>query len=389
MLTMPCDVGRLIRRRLGPHGDAAVATAGARWAQPGPLVAGLDPEQPRDARVFLGDWPVRALLDAPDAPPESALSALGEPLPPPTAPVLRALGALWSIDPVAAILIVEGARGAFDPGLYRAALGEGEAAVLDRVAIALFRHAVLELAADEALPDPVERASLRARFLRAGDASEIAALRAARADLADPSLSLTALRAAAQRGCERALALLSADARWGVVLAGAARTAMARALRLEEWDMLDVEPTFYVAPFSLLAREVAGAQPRGEAAHHARPADAPRWVEHLLVCEDLRCVRRARGDACGRLAAFRQLAGPLSEPPPPSQFGPRTPHMIRCRDVLWETFTSMASAEGRGVDDLVEEAMDRYRALRKSVPEASPSGDAIETESEEEITRPR
>lgn len=185
-------------------------------------------------------------------------------------------------------------------------------------------------------------------------------------------MSLPALRGAVQSGARRCLNRLAADARYGVVLGGPARQAIERALRLgPAWDEIDVAPDFAAPVVALAARELAVEGPVGESAHSAASDDA-RLVEHLLVCADLRCVERVRDEACGKVAAFRQLSGPLSEPPPPSNFGQRTPHMIRCRDVLWQTFATMAQAEGRGVDDLVEEAMNSYRALRSRLDTGSP-----------------
>jgi hypothetical protein len=72
----------------------------------------------------------------------------------------------------------------------------------------------------------------------------------------------------------------------------------------------------------------------------------------------------------------------MSEPPPPfTGLGAvgASPHLIRCRDVLWETFAVMARDEGRAVDDLVEEAMDRYRALRTHVRSSAPPSESGDT----------
>lgn len=393
MLTMPCDVGRLIRRRLGPHGDACVATAATRWADEPTLPAPVG--EPLDARLFLGDWPYRALVDAPEAAP---VPVVGDPLPQTRGPVLDALAALAAIDRVATAMLIESLRAAFDPALYRAALAESDLALADRLALALFRFLCLRLGALGELADPIERASLTARYFRAGDPSEIAALKAARAALEGTEVSLPALRGAVQTGARRCLDRLAADARYGVVLGGPALQAIEHALRLgPAWDEIDIAPDFAAPVVALAARELAVEGPVGESAHTAAENDDARLVEHLLVCADLRCVERVRDEACGKVAAFRQLSGPLSEPPPPSNFGQRTPHMIRCRDVLWQTFATMAQAEGRGVDDLVEEAMDRYRALRSHLDTGSPSGVGEEggtsaagkSGEEEEITRPR
>lgn len=358
---MPCDVGRLIRRRLGPHGDACVATAATRWADETtlPVPAGA----PLDARLFLSDWPYLALVGAPEAAP---VPVVGDPLPTTRGPVLGALADLAAIDRVATAMLIESLRAAFDPALYRAALAESDLALADRLALALFRFLCLRLGALGELSDPIERASLTARYFRAGDPSEIAALKAARAALEGTEVSLPALRSAVQTGARRCLERFAADARYGVVLSVPARQAIEHALRLgPAWDEIDVAPDFAAPVVALAARELAVEGPVGESAHAAAESeDEARLVEHLLVCSDLRCVERVRSEACGKVAAYRQLSGPLSEPPPPSNFGQRTPHMIRCRDVLWQTFATMAQAEGRGVDDLVEEAMDRYRALR-------------------------
>ena len=90
---------------------------------------------------------------------------------------------------------------------------------------------------------------------------------------------------------------------------------------------------------------------------------------HLLSCRDERCGALLRWEVGGKEAVRRDLSGPMSEPPPGLAMtfthGPASPHLVYCRDVLWDAFAQMARLEGRSVDDLVNDAMARYRVVRE------------------------
>lgn len=397
LLTMPCDVRRLVRLRMRPHGDDFVAEALARWESidtpfddlaPGPERA------PIDARLWLTSWPleiVGAHLERRFGPPSPPL---GDALPPSDAPVIVALARLQRIDPAGFALVVERLRGVYDPLVWRSALGDSEPILDERSALALYRFAVLRADVLTKIEDIRTRVCLAAKLFRGGDASEMAALQAARRELEDASLTVATVRTAAQRGAVQSLELLRSDGAFGVLIGSGVLAWFRRALRLEPMaDEAVLDPSSLEPLVALIEREVDAASPRSLDGHPpslqvaafaagATPRDrALGQVEHVLVCRDNRCVDLYRGEVCGRESVTRTLSGPMSEPPPPfTGLGApgASPHLIRCRDVLWETFAVMARDEGRPVDDLVEEAMDRYRALRAHVRSSAPPSDSGE-----------
>lgn len=392
MLTMPCDVRRLVRLRMRAHGDEVVADALARWESEDVGAEELSRARERlpiDARIWLSPWPLTALartLSFANASARVRSGPYDAPLPVSDAPILLALAQLERVDPVGFALVIERLRGAYEPLVWRAALGETDAALDERLTLALYRLLSLRAGVLLRIADDQARVCLAARHFRAGDPSDIACLRSARAELEDKTLTMSALKLLEQSGARTSLELLAADPTFGVVLSTEVLAAIRVALGLAVGDDLpgsgrDLEPIV-----ACVAREVQAASPRTRDGHpsHADLAwfaalEAPRdkalaHVEHLLCCADGRCVRVLRGEVCGRQSVLNVLADPLEDPPPRSFRGANvaamaqaSPHMIKCRDVLWETFATMASEEGRSVDDLVEEAMDRYRALRTFV----------------------
>ncbi len=381
---MPCDARRLLRYRLRAHGDAAVTQALSLWEsgeEGGARFAHFRDSFPLDARLWLTAWPFEALLAGERSADSQDEQLPGEPLPISDAAALLALDELFRVDPVGFGLVLDGARGVLDLVAWRHGLGDTDATISERIALALFRYLVLRAGVLARLDDPRERAALSAKRFRHGDGSEFAALRAAREELAEPTLSVLALRELERRGAARAVSLLQADPETGVLLGQC--SAFRRALRID--PETEIETAYEQGLFALVARDLEAAAPRGEEAH-PRGAELSRFaayelttsrrralVEHLAACSHGACCGLVRAEICGRHAVKRALVGPMSDAPPPAPshqnqpVNATTPHMIRCRDVLWETFTAMASAEGRQVDELVDEAMDRYRALRSHV----------------------
>ena len=91
-------------------------------------------------------------------------------------------------------------------------------------------------------------------------------------------------------------------------------------------------------------------------------------ARHLFVCSDRRCNALLRWETGGLEAAKKLLSGPIAQPgalAPAVSPTEASAHIVYCRDVLWQAFTQMAKAEGRGIDDLVEDAMTRYQAIRE------------------------
>jgi hypothetical protein len=93
-------------------------------------------------------------------------------------------------------------------------------------------------------------------------------------------------------------------------------------------------------------------------------------VRNVVVALDPRPLALIRAELSGREAVRRALLGPMTEPPPRGAIvppGPSSPHLVKVRDVLWEAFGALASAEGKSVDDLVNDAMARYRSVHEFV----------------------
>ncbi|NUP06892.1 MAG: hypothetical protein HOW73_12640 [Polyangiaceae bacterium] len=424
MKTMPCDVRRLMRLRLRAHGDDVVAEALARWEAVDTPIAELsapNERAPLDARVWLSPWPLSLVAKHMESRfGDSVAPVVGDALPANDAPGLVALARLQRVDPTGFTLLVERIRSTFDAVSWRTALGESDAQIEERVILALYRFLVLRGDVLSKIADVRARVCLAARRFRSGDGSDLTSLRAARGELDDPALMMAAFRALELEGARLSLAHLRAETSFSVLLSPAVEASFRRALRLQGGDDGRFDPAMIDPLLAFIDRDIDACAPRtpdghpsvrdiawfaaGEVAKSAwgpLNAQSPRnralsHVEHLLVCRDGRCLERLHGEVCGREAVARVLSSPMSEPPPPSHrglpiamaSGAASPHMIRCRDVLWETFAAMAQDEGRAVDDLVEEAMDRYRVLRThlrrdreapSEPTPEPTPEAPET----------
>lgn len=393
MATMPCDVRRLLRLRARAHGDDVALEAAARWESVDTSAEELQRGRervPNDARIWLSPWPLQLVSRQLARRHGEPAPQVGDALPALQSLGLVALAKLERIDPAGFALIIDVLRGRHDPLLWRAALGESDREIDDRVALAVYRALMLRGELLLRIEDRGARVALAARRFRAGDTSELGSLRAARRELEDESLTLARFRALERAGAQASLDLLAGHPQFGVALSEAALGCFRRALRADPADEgLPVEVVALEPALRLLAREVEMLALRTPDAHPPlldlawfAAGEAPRerallHVEHLLACSDAGCLALFRGEVCGREAVARVLGSPLAEPPPshrggvPAPAGVASPHMIKCRDVLWETFAVMARDEGRSVDELVEEAMDRYRALRGHLRDAA------------------
>ncbi len=93
-------------------------------------------------------------------------------------------------------------------------------------------------------------------------------------------------------------------------------------------------------------------------------------TEHLLVCEDGRCVAFVRANAEDVDAARDHLY-------PPEESEGMHQRTFLCRELLWQQFEEMAREQNLPIDDLVEEAMQAYARQRQTgsvgrAPAASP-----------------
>lgn len=377
---MPCDARRLLRVRLRAHGETTTARALQAWDDEDLVPNAPNPamEVPVDARAFFGDWPLDALLPATGPEPLGDAQVLS---PPPENSLVRSLAELLKIDEVGTAMALTAIRDALDLSFFRAALLEPDVEVTDRFAIALFRLLALTTKAPLFVEDEINRQCLLARHFLQGPKDEISALRASQAALPEASLNIVTFREAVRGGLNAVLEVLQREPLTAVVLDERSRRRFAEALRLEPATFDPADLSFAEGIVGLLRRE-SEATPNTDG-HFSRAAltskratesARERVVAHLLYCRDRRCLELVRAEVCGKEAVRKVLSGPLGVAPssPPPARG--TPRLIRCRDVLWEAFASMAESEGRDVDELVEEAMDRYRMLRQTLrePEREP-----------------
>lgn len=100
------------------------------------------------------------------------------------------------------------------------------------------------------------------------------------------------------------------------------------------------------------------------------PTEERRVMREIVLALDNRPASLLCFEMGGREAVRLALLGPMTEPPPRGAIvppGPSSPHMLKVRDVLWEAFGALATAEGKSVDDLVNDAMARYRSVHEFV----------------------
>jgi hypothetical protein len=384
MAGMPCDARRLLRVRLRAHGETTTARALQAWDDEDLVPNAPNPamEVPVDARAFFGDWPLDALLPATDPEPLGDAQVLS---PPPETSLMRSLAELLEIDEVGTTMALTAIRDALDLSLFRAALLEPDGEVTDRFAVALFRLLALTTKAPLLVEDEISRQCLLARHFLPGPKDEISALRAAQAALPEASLNVVTFREAVRGGLNAVLEVLQREPLTAVVLDERSRRRFAEALRLEPATFDPADLSFAEGVVGLLRRESEAAPntdghfSRAQLTSKRDTAIArERLVAHLLYCRDWRCLELVRAEVCGKEAVRKVLSGPLGvTPSSPPALG--TPRLIRCRDVLWEAFASMAESEGRDVDELVEEAMDRYRMLRQTLREPEREAPATRT----------
>jgi hypothetical protein len=222
LLTMPCNVERLLEQRFRSHGPDVARDA---------LVSWLDPEwnpdtlrasygtAPLDARLWLTSWPYlylgrnavrrhyRNAREQPwSEPPPGPDSAQDDPTLP--GRVMRALDGVRVIDAVGYTMVVELMRGEFEPATWRSSLQCSDATVTDRKYLAIYRYSVLFFDALREL-EPRQRAAVEARRFTAGDPADGVALAAVRTSLRRPGLSLVEFRELYRAGASASLDILA------------------------------------------------------------------------------------------------------------------------------------------------------------------------------------
>ncbi len=247
LLSMPCDVQRLVQSRFKAHGHDVAQEALVTWLDPD-----WAPEDillsygrsPRDARLWLTTWPylylgrnaIRRLqrtatrtapLPASD-PPEP-----GVPDPVEAVRMTRALDRLRRIDPVGVAMLLDFFHDRFDSRVWADALQCSPAAVTDRKYLAIYRYAVLLHEIIETIGPPEAAMALLARRFSPGDPTEHAALEATREALHDPELSLARWRQHYRAGALRSLLLLAMPEALGPDTMAGLSAAFRRVLRVD------------------------------------------------------------------------------------------------------------------------------------------------------------
>lgn len=87
------------------------------------------------------------------------------------------------------------------------------------------------------------------------------------------------------------------------------------------------------------------------------PAQAHAVTEHLLVCDDARCVSFVRAQASDVDAASDFLY-------PPTDDRSSSPRTFQCREALWTMIEEVATITGAPVDDVINDAMLQYARSR-------------------------
>src|SRR5580704_5482440 len=155
LLTMPCNVERLLEHRFRAYGADVAREALVAWLDPA-----WDPDDlslsygkaPRDARLWLGSWPYlylgrnavrRAQRDGerlrPGDPDGSAEPRQGDPAQ--ALRVARALEKVRRVDPVGYAMLLDFLRDSFDAQAWAQALGSAAASITDRKYLAVYRYA--------------------------------------------------------------------------------------------------------------------------------------------------------------------------------------------------------------------------------------------------------
>jgi hypothetical protein len=246
LLTMPCDVQRLLGLRFRSYGPDVAGDALVAWLDPG-----WDPDDislsygraHRDARLWLGGWPYLYLgrnavrrVHREGARTEASDRDHAAPTGPDPALLLRmrrALGQVHGVDPIGYAMLLDFLHERFDAQTWAGALGWAAASVTDRKYLSIYRYAmyfhdILELLSPRELG-----VALAARRFTPGEPTEHAALEASRIALGAPTLTITTWRQLYREGATRSLTLLSAPDALGPEPMADLGTAFRRVLRLD------------------------------------------------------------------------------------------------------------------------------------------------------------
>jgi hypothetical protein len=257
LLTMPCNVERLLRLRFRTYDEDVARDALVTWLDPSRSaeeVRASYGNAPRDARLWLTTWPylylarnaVRRLHRHGErielsGGSESAIEPVEQD---PTAAlrVTRALERVRRVDPVGYAMLLDFLHDRFDARGWGRSLGASDATVTDRKYISIYRYAVYFHDVMERIAPHDAAVALSARRFAPLDglttsgpaaATEAGALDSARSALADPSLTMSRFRQLYRDGARQSLTLLADPDALGQETMAAMGTSFRRILRID------------------------------------------------------------------------------------------------------------------------------------------------------------
>jgi len=246
LLTMPCNVERLLALRFRAYGPDVARDALVAWLDPA-----WDPDDlslsygraPRDARLWVGSWPylylgrnaIRRVHRDGDrtAPAEREAAAPGGADPVLALRMTRAMEQVRGVDAIGYAMLLDFLHDRFDAAAWSARLGWGGASVTDRKYLSVYRYAVYFHDVLELVTPREAGAALVARRFSPGDPTEHGALDATRTTLSAPALSMAGWRQLYREGASASLSLLAAPDALGPDTMAELSTAFRRVLRLD------------------------------------------------------------------------------------------------------------------------------------------------------------
>ena len=247
LLTMPCDVQRLLTIRFRAYGEDVAREAIVLWLSPGwnpDDVARSFGHAPRDARLWLTSWPYlylgrtsvrRVQQERVERGGEPQGELPGAPRPDPTMAlrVARALDRVHRVDPVSHAMLIDFLQDRFDAGRWRGLLGVSEATVTDRKYLGIYRYAAYFHEVLESVQPHEAAMALATRRFAPGEPDDREALEATRAALRAPDLSMNDWKARYREGALQSLSLLGANDALGAEAMAHLGTAFRRVLRVD------------------------------------------------------------------------------------------------------------------------------------------------------------
>ncbi|HZX00733.1 MAG TPA: hypothetical protein VFF45_00665 [Bacilli bacterium] len=246
LLTMPCDVQRMLAHRFRAYGEDVARDARLVWLSPAwspDDIARSFGHAPRDARLWLTSWPYfylgrTAIRRLQKERADRSAAAAAEPPPPPrpdpalAVRIARALDRVHRVDPVSYAMVVDVLQDRFDAARWREMLGCSEATVTDRKYLGLYRYAAYYHEVLERVQPHAAAIALATRRFSPGDPDDRRALSATRAALGQPELALSAWRSSYREGATRSLTLLGAPDALGAEVMAEVGTAFRGVLRV-------------------------------------------------------------------------------------------------------------------------------------------------------------